>query len=1026
MSQPYRLPPGNDQDAVIDRSLTLRFTFNGKELSGHPGDSLASALLANGVHLVARSFKYHRPRGIMAAGVEEPNAMVQLGRGARSTPNLKATEVALYDGLSAQSVNVFPGVGFDAGAIAGSLSRVMPAGFYYKTFFGSPFLWHRLFEPLIRRAGGWGKAPTGPDPDYYDRMHEHCDVLVAGGGAAGLMAARTAAASGARVVLADEGEVFGGRLLDAGSAEEQRGAAMRAEPVDGHHPVIEGLSGPAWARRLLDDLARRENVRLLPRTTIFGYYDGNYMTALQRRVAAGQPSSAVKSRERLWHFRARRVILATGAHERPLVFANNDRPGIMLAGAVQAYLNRWRVLPGKQVLLFTNNHRAYGAALDLLAAGARIRAVCDSRADPGGPLVDAVREAGVEIRAAQAVTDTRGRKRISGAAVAPLAPGGSGLAGPAQWIACDLLVVSGGMSPAVHLHSQSSGKLKYDSAQSAFLPEPSDSHACIGACNGTFPVHEALREGAEAGRRAAKDCGFDAGAADLPEVRETPAEPPSPLWLVPDGKPRGKGKSKHFVDLQNDTTAADIRLAVQEGFQSVEHMKRYTLTGFGTDQGKTSNINGLAILAEYLGEPIADVGTTTFRPPYTPVTFAAMGGRDRGELFDPARLTAIHERHVALGARFEDVGQWKRPWYYPAGEDMRSAVARECEAVRQRVGALDASTLGKIDIQGPDSAEFLNRVYTNNWLKLPVGRIRYGIMCRDDGMVFDDGTTSRIGEQRYLMTTTTGNAAVVLDHLEEQLQTEWRGLRVRLTSVTEQWATVGVAGPDSRRVLQKLAPAADCSAAGFPFLEWRDATVAGISARVFRISFTGELQYEINVPWHFGAALWDAVMEAGEEFAIAAYGTETMHVLRAEKGFIIVGQETDGTQTPHDLGLDWAVSDRKEFIGRRSLRRTDCMREGRKQLVGLLPKDCLASIPEGTQLVASGSSGSSPPVPMQGFVTSNYWSTALQSRICLALVQGGRRRHGEWIEAAVSGAPVPVRICDPVFYDREGSRRDGA
>jgi sarcosine oxidase subunit alpha len=478
--------------------------------------------------------------------------------------------------------------------------------------------------------------------------------------------------------------------------------------------------------------------------------------------------------------------------------------------------------------------------------------------------------------------------------------------------------------------------------------------------------------------------------------------------------------------MRESTTAADIRLAVQEGFESVEHMKRYTLTGFGTDQGKTSNINGLAILAEVTGESIPKVGTTTFRPPYTPVSFAAMGGRDRGELFDPARLTAIHDRHLKAGAEFEDVGQWKRPWYYPrAGEDMHAAVARECAAVRERVGVIDASTLGKIDLQGPDAAEFLNRVYTNNWLKLPIGKVRYGIMCREDGMVFDDGTTARLAEHRYLMTTTTGNAAHVQDHLEEYLQTEWPELRVRLTSVTEQWATVGVAGPMSGRVLAKLAPETDFSPQAFPFLSWQAATIGGVEVRIFRISFTGELQYEINVPWHYGASLWDAVMEAGAEFEIAPYGTETMHVLRAEKGFIIVGQETDGTQTPYDLGLDWAVSDRKDFIGRRSLARVDCKRPDRKQLVGLWPEERDAEIPEGTQLVAVDRSGDPPPVPMEGFVTSSYSSPAMSGRFCLALVKGGRERHGEVIEAAIRGRPVRVKICDPVFYDREGARRDG-
>ncbi len=994
MSQPFRLPRGGD----IDRSRTLSFTFNGRGYEGYPGDTLASALLANGVHLVARSFKYHRPRGIFAAGAEEPNALVQVGRGGRSTPNVKATGLALYDGLEARSVNVFPSVAFDLGAAAGLLSRFMPAGFYYKTFFGSLRLWEHVFEPFIRRAGGLGRAPGEPDPDTYDRRYHHCDVLVVGAGPAGLMAARTAATSGARTTL-----VGARSARDATSPDIGTPAAI-------HSP-----------------LPTTPNFLHLPNTTAFGYYDNNCIAALQCLVEPGAEPPAGTPRERLWHFRARRVILATGAHERPLVFANNDRPGIMLAGAVHAYLERWAVVPGRRVCLFANNDSVYRLLPDLLEAGAEIAAIVDSRPGPDGRLAAAARAQGVAVKTGHAVVDTRGRKRVSGVAIAELSPDGTSVGSP-EWLSCDLLAVSGGWSPVVHLHSQSQGKLDYDEALACFRPgERRAAQVSVGACNGTFGLEAALVEAAAAGRAAATACGFEPGdASELPSLDDVPAMRPSALWLVPDPRPGRQAGAKHFVDLQNDTTAADIHVAVREGFESVEHMKRYTLTGFGTDQGKTSNINALAILARITGDAIPQVGTTTFRPPYTPVTFAAMGGRDRGALFDPARLTSIHDRHVALGAEFEDVGQWKRPWYYPRdGEDMRAAVARECAAVRERVGAMDASTLGKIDIQGPDAAEFLNRVYTNNWLKLPVGKVRYGIMCREDGMVFDDGTTARLGEHRYLMTTTTGNAAAVLDHLEEYLQTEWPELRVRLTSVTEQWATVGVAGPLSGEVLAKLAPQADFSPEAFPFLAWHDATIGGLEARIFRISFTGELQYEINVPWHYGASLWDAVLEAGAEFDIAPYGTEAMHVLRAEKGFIIVGQETDGTQTPYDLGLDWAVSDSKDFIGRRSLARPDCRRPDRKQLVGLWPEDRGADIPEGTQLVAAGRSGDPPPVAMEGFVTSSYTSPAMGGRFCLALVKGGKQRHGEVIEAAVADRPVPVRICDPVFYDREGARRDG-
>jgi len=1003
MSQPYRLRQGG----AIDRGQTLSFQFNGRHYTGHPGDTLASALLANGVRLVARSFKYHRPRGIFAAGVEEPNAMVQLGSGARTLPNVKATEIQLFDGLTATSVNVFPSVRFDAGAVMGALSRFMPAGFYYKTFFGSLTLWNRVFEPVIRHAGGWGKAPSSPDPDCYDRMHAHCDVLVVGGGPAGIMAARAAAAGGARVMLADENEQFGGSLRN------------RRIHIDDGTP-------DAWLRQNLDTLSASDEVRLLPRTAVTGYFDGNYVVAIERRGDESGASTPARTRQRLWHIRARRVILATGAHERSPVFANNDRPGVMLAGAVQAYVNRFGVAPGRRVAFFTNNDRTYETVADCVDAGITVAAVIDSRPEPPAAKLDTMRERGIDVMAGHAVCNTRGRNALRSIDVTPLAGDGQQFKSSRR-IDCDVLALSGGYSPTVHLHSQSQGKLRYDDELCCFRPDSTlQAQRSVGACNGTFAAADAFCEALDAGLDAAAACGYPVTAAPpMPIADEPAAGPPQALWLVPDGRHHGSGR-KHFVDLQNDSTVADIRLAVQEGFESVEHMKRYTLTGFGTDQGKTSNINGLAILAGILGRPIPEVGTTTFRPPYTPVTFATMGGRDRGELFGPARLTAMHDWHVAAGAVFEDVGQWKRPRFYPRdGEDMHAAVARECLAVRESIGVLDASTLGKIDIQGPDAAEFLNRVYTNTWSKLAKGRVRYGVMCREDGMVFDDGTTARIDEHRYLMTTTTGGAANVFDHLEEYLQTEWPELRVRLTSVTEQWSTVAIAGPNTRDVLAKLAPGLELAADAFPFLTWRDANVAGIPARIFRISFTGELQYEINVPWHYGAAVWDAVIDAGREYGITPYGTETMHVLRAEKGFIIVGQETDGTQTPQDLGLDWLVSDAKDFIGRRSFQRNDTSRSDRPQLVGLALADGAPLVPEGTQLVETGTAGSPPPVRMIGYVTSSYWSPALKRHFCLALVRGGRQRIGDAIEAAVPGAPVPVTIADPVFVDPGNLRRDG-
>lgn len=1013
MSGQFRLASGGR----INRGAPVRFTFNGQAYMGFSGDTLASALIANSIHLVGRSFKYHRPRGIYAAGPEDPGALVQLGTGGSEEPNARATQVELYDGLVARSVNAWPSVAFDIGAINGLLSPLLAAGFYYKTFMGSSWLWHKVYEPIIRRAAGWGTAPPGPDPAMYDRMNAHCDVLVIGGGPAGLAAAQAAGRTGARVILIDDNHELGGSLLG------------RARRVGGH-------AGADWARTVSAELASLPELRVLTRTTAFGYYDQNYICAVERRPhdVAERPDVA---RERIWHIRAKRVVLATGAHERPLVFANNDRPGVMLAGAALTYINRFAVLPGRRAVVFTNNDSAYETALALHAAGGHVTAVIDVRANPAGDLVREVRRKGIEILAGHVVTAARGGLRVRGVNVRALAPDGRSLAGPSRALECDLLAVSGGWSPAVHLFCQSQGRLAFNEPKACFVPAASaQAQYCAGGVNGNFSLAGALAEGAAAGAKAATEAGFDGPSAPVaPEIEEPSMEPLRPLWRVP-GLP---SRSKAFVDLQNDTLADDIELAVREGFESVEHVKRYTLTGFGTDQGKTSNVNAHGILAEMLGQSIGEVGTTTFRPPYTPVTFGAMAGRDRGEFSDPVRVTSIHDWHREAGAVFENVGQWHRPWYYPKpGEDMHAAVARECRAVRTGVGVLDASTLGKIDIQGRDAAEFLERVYTNAWKKLGIGRIRYGLMCREDGMVFDDGTTTRLAEDRFLMTTTTGNAAPVLDHLEEYLQTEWPDLAVHCISVTEQWATAGLAGPKSRAVLAKLAPALRLDNEHFPFMSMLEATVAGLDARIFRISFTGELSYEISVPWTQGFALWQAVMAAGAEFGITPYGTEAMHVLRAEKGFIIIGQETDGTVTPFDLGMEWIVSkQKKDFIGKRSFSRADTRRPDRKQLVGLLTEDPREVLPEGGQLVFAADLPGDlraglptypvgrQPTPMAGHVTSSYMSPALERSIALALVKGGRARMGETIYIPLAGRLAAARIVDPVFYDKEGARKDG-
>jgi len=996
--QPCRLPGGGR----VDRDKPLTFSFDGKQFTGYAGDTLASALLANGVHLVGRSFKYHRPRGILSCGVEEPNALIQLGRGAGTQPNLRATQIELYPGLEAFSQNRWPTLRLDAGEINNLLSRVLPSGFYYKTFMWPKRAW-MSYERFIRRAAGLGRAPDGPDPDTYDKMHAHCDVLVAGGGPAGLAAALAAARAGARVILADEQAEFGGALLG------------RQDRID-DKPAME------WVAATVRELESFDDVRLLSRSTVAGYYDHNYLTVVERvtdHLAPGtQPD---RPRQRLWKVRAAQVVLATGAHERPLVFHGNDCPGVMLASAAQAYLNRFAVRPGNRALVVTNNDSAYAVACDLADAGVGVTMV-DVRREPPEPRRAVLRKRGVEVLAGHGIAAISGRQRVSGAEVAPLDASGDVFTGTPSSIDCDIVCMSGGWNPAVHLFSQSRGRLVYDEQKCCFVPgESVQAERSAGAASGAFELAYALSEGREAGKSAASDAGFrKRGSAVSPRVELEEETPIEPMWVMP-GRSRGAPFAKHFVDFQNDVTAADIVLAAREGYRSVEHLKRYTTTGMGTDQGKTANVNALVVLAGQLGVDVSALGTTTFRPPYTPVTIGALAGRDIGELADPVRVTPMHAWHVAHGAKFEDVGQWKRPWYYPrAGESMHDAVNRECLATRNAIGILDASTLGKIDIRGPDAVELLDRIYTNNWKSLAIGRCRYGLMCGEDGMLFDDGVTTRLGEQHYLMTTTSGNAARVLAWLEEWLQTEWPELRVYCNSVTEQWCTAGIAGPLARDLLAELCSDIDLSSDAFPFMACRDGTVAGIPARVMRVSFTGELSYEINVAANFGMALWTTLMNAGQKFGITPFGTETMHVLRAEKGFIIAGQDSDGTVTPADLGMSWALSKSKDFIGKRSMSRPDSVRSDRKQLVGLLTESAQQVLPEGSQIVDTLLPA--PPMKMIGHVTSSYYSANLGHSIALALIKGGHGRHGERVDIPLLDRTIGATITAPRFFDPGGER----
>lgn len=970
----------------------IRFEFDGRRYEGRAGDTLASALLANGVRLFGRSFKYHRPRGLLAAGSEEPNALVEVDRGpGRRTPNLRATQVELYDGLVTRSQNRFPSLAFDFGAAADLAAPALSAGFYYKTFISPQGAWAKLYEPLIRRAAGLGRAPDLGDPDHYASRYAHCDVLVIGAGAAGLAAAEAASATGARVILCDEGARFGGALLSERVA------------------TIDGASAAAWVAARIAMLAARPEVTLLTRTTAFGWYPGPIVGLAQRVTDHLPEPDPSLPRERLWQVRPKQVVIAAGAHERPLVFAGNDRPGVMLAGAARTYVNRYGAAPAARAVVVTSSDTAYAAALDLQAGGVEVAAIADLRARAEGALPDAARAAGLRVLTGMQVVGTRGRR---GLRVVILRHAD----GRREWVRAGLLAMSGGWTPSVHLFSQSRGTLRFDAEAAAFLPGASASpERSAGACRGVFGLSEAIVDGQAAGVDAAQAAGFD------PEVPRRPAVEGAPVaaWAPPTA-PR-KGVKRAFVDFQNDVTSKDLLLATREGFHSIEHVKRYTTTGMATDQGKTSNINALAIVADARGVSMPEVGLTTFRPPYTPVTFGTLAGYSRGLLFDPVRTTPLHARAEARGAVFEDVSLWKRARFFPRGrEDMLGAVARECRTVRASCGLFDGSTLGKIEVVGPDAAVFMERMYINAWAKLAPGRCRYGVMLGENGFVMDDGVVGRLAADRFHVTTTTGGAARVLSTMEDYLQTEWPDLRVWLTSTTEQWAVLAVQGPRAREVLAPLLDM-DISAGEMPHMAVTEGHVLGIPTRLFRVSFTGELGFEVNVPAGHAEEVWDAVEARVAEVGGCVYGTEAMHVLRAEKGFIIVGQESDGTVTPQDLGLGWAIGKTKaDFVGKRSLARAEMTVPGRRQLVGLLTADPDFVLDEGAQITATAEA----PVgtPSLGHITSSYGEGTLGHSIALAMLSGGRGRHGETLYVQGPGGAMQVRVTDPVFLDKEGVR----
>jgi sarcosine oxidase subunit alpha len=944
----------------IRRDRPIRFTFDGKPLDGFAGDTLASALLAHGIHMVGRSFKYHRPRGILSAGSEEPNALVTIDRGnGRVTPNLRATTIDLYDGLCARSQNAWPSVRFDFGALSGLLSPLLPAGFYYKTFMWPASFWKPLYEPAIRAAAGLGIAPAGPDADRYLHRYAHCDVLVIGAGPAGLAAADAASKCGDRVIICDEQPSAGGSLLSRPNVR------------------IDGTSGPEWIAAVVD-----ERMTVLTRTTAFGWYPDN-MIALAERVTDHLARNDTNlPRERLWLVRAKRVVIAAGAIERPSVFPGNDRPGIMLASAAATYLHRYGVLPGSRVVVTTAHDSAWFTAFELAAAGTTVAAILDQREEVDASLRDLARAAGIPVHLGTRITGTGGRRRVCFVRADK----------STKVIPCDTVLMSDGWTPSVHLFSQSRGTLRFDPATRTFLPGQSAAREeSVGACAGTFDLAACLAAGHRAGGGESKTFNV------THEPNAGTSIPPSP------GKPHGKA----FVDFQNDVTTKDLAIATSEGFRAIEHVKRYTTAGMAIDQGKTANLNVLAAVAALTGRTIPEIGLTTFRPPYTPVTFGTLAGAARGNLFDPIRRTPIDDQDAV----FEDVGNWKRAHYFPQrGETMHQAVTRECQAVRTGAGLLDASTLGKIEITGPDAAEFFNRMYTGEFSRLEPGRCKYGLLLGEDGFIRDDGVIARLAPDRFHVTTTTGGAAGVQHHMEDYRQTEFASLRVWLTSTTEQWAVIAVQGPRAADIIAPFLDGIDLTA--MPHMSVREGQFAGVPIRLFRVSFTGELGFEINLPADFARPAWDLLRETGA----TRYGTETMHVLRAEKGFVIVGQETDGSVTPDDLGLSRTIAGGKpDFVGKRSLARPDMVNPDRKQLVGLLTTDPTCVLEEGAQLIENATIS-------LGHVTSAYHSASLGRSIALALVSAGRSRIGTKLRVPLANRVEDVMVTDPIFYDQTGQR----
>ncbi|MCQ0093368.1 sarcosine oxidase subunit alpha family protein [Roseovarius sp. M141] len=993
---------------LLNKGRKIDFTFNGKRLRGYEGDTIASALLANDQMMVGRSFKYHRPRGVVASGAEEPNGLVGMGTGADFEPNQRITTTELFEGLTCTSQNHWPSLDFDVGAINTKLARFLPAGFYYKMFIHPRPFWKHVYEPIIRKSAGLGKAPDQRDTDTYEHFYAFCDVLVIGGGVAGLQAARAAGATGAKVLLIEQTAHWGGRA-----------------PVDGG--TVGGQPVDKFVDEIVAELAAMDNVTMRNRTMGAGVYDHGYALGYER-VGDHQPE-AQGPRHRLWRIRAAQIVTATGAIERPLSFAGNDIPGVMLASAVRDYVVDFGVSIGDRTVVVTNNDDAYRTAITLKKSGLDVPAILDARV-PGqdSPLMAEAKSLGIRVLMGHGISSVQGGKRVTGVGVCSQVGEGAVL----EEIACDVVAMSGGWSPVVHLWSHCGGKLIWDEATAAFRPDGDKAptgatgEAFVtpaGAANGAFSLGDVLSDATSAGASAAKAAGHTGGAVSAPDVDKVDEASMAPVWMMPQGAGIKK-RQKAWLDYQNDVKVSDVQLAAQEGFESVEHAKRYTTLGMATDQGKLSNINGLAILSDALGQPIPQTGTTTFRPPYTPISMASITGEARDERFMPIRQTPMYDWHVENGAFFEPVGQWRRPYtYQKPGESIEEAVSREVKNTRASLGMLDASTLGKLVVKGKDAGKFLDMLYTNMMSTLKPGRCRYGLMCSENGFLVDDGVVARIDDDTFLCHTTTGGAESIHGHMEEWLQTEWWDWDVYVANLTEQYAQIAVVGPRARETLEKLT-GDDISAEALPFMAWKDITLGGMQARAYRISFSGELSYEIAVKASEGRALWDALLAAGSSANITVYGTEALHIMRAEKGFIMMGDETDGTVIPQDLGLGWAISKKKEdYIGKRAQARSHMTDPTRWKLVGLETVDG-AVLPDGAYATAEGTNANGQR-ETQGRVTSTYHSPTLERGIAMGLVLNGPDRMGEVLEfPRLDGTVMRAKIVDAVFFDKDGEKQN--